>query len=235
MNPSYINKKGKLIELSISFHAKCRFASRWRKVFVGETLPNDIEAEICRIFKTASRVINFSKRDKMRLKRYGSDTIFFRSNDFTFVVQDSTILTIEVSKEGMRYLNKRSAKPLPAYAPSTTNVYNYRKSRYTAPDSRPKIVASAITDEGKMRFVGLGRYGSTVEELSTDANFEKEMTDRFTFKHPTWRMIRLYVDVSNKKKGNDLRVVNTALFQAVPGPRLQSEDKEGSTPSSASN
>lgn len=234
MRPSYYNKKGKLIELSISFHARNRFASRWRKVFVGQTLPNDIEAEICRIFRTASRVTSFSKRDKMRLKRYGSDTIFFRTNDFTFVVQDSTILTIEISKEGMRYLNKKSAHQLPVYVPSTTNVYDYNRSGYTPPDSRPKIVALAITDEGKRKFVNIGRYGSSIERLQADAEFEKEMRERFALKHPTWRMITLYVDFS-RNKGHDLRVVNTALFQAAPGPRLQSEDKEGSTPSSASN
>ena len=105
MKPSYFNKKGNKIELRITLHAKRRFVERWEKLFPGVPLEEDVEEMIARWFSHANRIKNFSGKEKNRLQRYGKDTLFFRHSNFTFVVQNAEIVTIEISDRGMRHLN----------------------------------------------------------------------------------------------------------------------------------
>ena len=62
-----------------------------------------------KIFKTANKVINLNRKEKNRLKRHGQDTMFFRTNGFTFVVQNAQVVTVEISDKNKRHLNKRVA------------------------------------------------------------------------------------------------------------------------------
>jgi len=70
--------------------------------------PEDLQSFIAERFAYASKVVNHSRVERDRLKRYGSDTLYFRHNDFTFVVQNAVIVTIEISNNGQRHLNKSS-------------------------------------------------------------------------------------------------------------------------------
>jgi hypothetical protein len=103
--PFYVNKKKQRIELEISFHARQRFAQRWQKLY-RETLSFDqVDQYIIRHFPNATRITNFSNHERNRLRRYGKDTLFFRTSGFTFIVQNGVIITVEISDKGMRHLN----------------------------------------------------------------------------------------------------------------------------------
>lgn len=106
MKPSYINKKGKIIELTISEHAKVRFAERWKILNPTRPFIGTIEDKITELFSNTNIVKNLDKKAMDRLDRYGKDTKFFRSNMFTFVVSNATIQTIEISDHDKRYLNR---------------------------------------------------------------------------------------------------------------------------------
>ncbi len=108
---SYINKKGNEIEISLTEHAQKRFIERYNKIFPNKKIPyNDYEKSnklIERYFSNTHKIKNFNKEERKRKKKYGKDTIFFRNNSFTFVVQNSIIKTIEISDKNFRYLNKK--------------------------------------------------------------------------------------------------------------------------------
>lgn len=104
---TYINKKGNPIELAITNHAVKKLRQRYKNLY-GSDL-DDPNTFIIKKFSSAIRVINHSKKEKTRLKRHGKDTTYFRSSNFTFVVQDATIVTIEISAKGKRHLNKCDA------------------------------------------------------------------------------------------------------------------------------
>lgn len=103
--PHYINKNGKRIELEISHHAFLRLKERWHQLYDSPE-PEDLQSFIAERFAHANKVVNHSKVERERLKKYGSDTLYFRHNDFTFVVQNAVIVTIEISNSGQRHLNK---------------------------------------------------------------------------------------------------------------------------------
>jgi len=100
----YKNKKGKLIPLTISQHAKERIKERLEKL--GKPLPENLESFIAEQFFHAQKIKKLSDWYKKRSKRYGKDTLFFQNNEFTFVVQNCSIRTVEISGKGLRHLNK---------------------------------------------------------------------------------------------------------------------------------
>jgi hypothetical protein len=101
----YKNKHGEAVRVLISGHARQRFRDRWAKAFPDVAL-EDVDAVLERWFSTASRVQNFSERDRKRMRKYGKDTMFFRTNAFTFVVHNSVLVTVEISDRGARHQNK---------------------------------------------------------------------------------------------------------------------------------
>ena len=106
MKPSYVNKKGQIVEVDISIHARRRFAERWAKMFPDKPISGPVDDKISELFERSNRVVNLSGREQQRMDRHGKDTIYFRTNGFTFVVQDRCIQTIEISDRGMRHLNR---------------------------------------------------------------------------------------------------------------------------------
>ena len=106
ISPSYVNKKGKVVSLGVTIHAKARFISRWRLLFPGRPFEDGLDSEIARQFSFASRVTNPTSKDKARLRRHGMDTLFFRSGNFAFVVKDAVVVTIEICHGSSRHLNK---------------------------------------------------------------------------------------------------------------------------------
>lgn len=103
--PRYRGKKG-MVQVEITNHCRIRFRQRYRHAFPKQDLPADIDAEIARLFNSASRVTNLGQREKTRMDRYGKDTLYFRTGALTFVVQDASILTVELSDSGLRHLNR---------------------------------------------------------------------------------------------------------------------------------
>ena len=105
----YINKKGKPVNVVITNHARLRFFERHNRIFVDSPIP--LEKINSVIEKWWNRAIekNVSKDEKLRRRfsRYGSDSIYFISTYFVFVVQNATIVTIELGSKDTRHLNKR--------------------------------------------------------------------------------------------------------------------------------
>lgn len=107
----YINKKGQPVSVEVTHHAFQRFQERWTHVFKGQPPPADWNLELEWQFGMACRVKNLNFEEKRRLERYGADTIYFRSQNFQFVVQDASLMTVELHSD-LRPLNKVSpARP----------------------------------------------------------------------------------------------------------------------------
>ena len=103
----YTNRRGKQVQIAITEHAKRRFHQRWRRMYPDKPLAiEDVAAEIEKWFGHCQRVEKLSYREKVRQDRHGGDTIYFRTNAFTFIVQNGALLTVEVSDSELRHLNK---------------------------------------------------------------------------------------------------------------------------------
>jgi len=106
---TYTNKKGKEVKLVVTRHAYSQFVERYPKAFPDreELQRGDIETIFSSMFAKAHQVKNLSKWEKTRMKRHGKDSMFFRTNGLTFVVQNAIIRTVEISDKNKRHLNKR--------------------------------------------------------------------------------------------------------------------------------
>lgn len=103
---SYENRKGKTIQLRVSRHAYSQFIKRYKIAYPDDSIQNkDIQDMLERVFKTTNKVKKLNRREQTRLKRYGEDTMFFRTNFFTFIIQNKEVVTVELSDKNMRHLN----------------------------------------------------------------------------------------------------------------------------------
>lgn len=109
IKPSYLDDFGNRIEVTISNHALKRIIERWSLLHHRAKLPDDLYGFIALRFSNAKKVENLSMQEKQRIQRYG-ETLFFRHTNFTFVVQDSVIVTIEISDKGKRELNAQKSE-----------------------------------------------------------------------------------------------------------------------------
>ena len=116
MNISYVNKKDKEIKLRITYHAKTRFKERYNKIFIDNQLDDmdSVDTAIEKWWKLAVPKTSKTRKLQTRRKRHGIDSLYFISSYFLFVVQNSTIVTIELGSRDTRHLNKK-----PLYIPST--------------------------------------------------------------------------------------------------------------------
>lgn len=101
--PFYINSKGERVYVVVSKHALDRFTERSRRLN-GVGLCNPIDV-LVKQFNCSKRVFNLNKIQKKRVARYKGDTLFFRFFEMTFVVCDSTIVTVELAGKKTRSLN----------------------------------------------------------------------------------------------------------------------------------
>lgn len=101
---NYINGKGKEVEVRVSGHAKEQFKLRWFRLH-GKPLPMGAEEFIANKFKGATRIKNLSNKEKKRVKKHSGETLYFRNGDFTFVVHNAIMVTIEISGKGKRDFN----------------------------------------------------------------------------------------------------------------------------------
>lgn len=108
MTPYYLNKKGNKVSISITKHARERYRERFNLLSPENKIENhEVEASIARYFNTSNRLKNLGKHDLERMERYGQDTMFFRKNEWTFIVQNCQIVTCEISLKNNRHLNKK--------------------------------------------------------------------------------------------------------------------------------
>ena len=103
----YNNKKEKQINLTVRRHALSRFVERYQIVYGKKLNPQEIISVFIKTFQQTDRVQKLKRGDKRRLKRYGEDNLFFRGTNFTFIVQNAEIITVEISRKDKRHMNKR--------------------------------------------------------------------------------------------------------------------------------
>ena len=106
----YQNKKGNPVSVGVTDHAIARFIERYNLLF-GTALDVDAAIEkIAHLFKHANRLTKLGKHYRQRLERHGRDTLFFRKNEFTFVIQDAHLVSVEISAKNHRHLNKKKGQ-----------------------------------------------------------------------------------------------------------------------------
>lgn len=114
-NLLYRNRENQLVAVTISHHAYMRFLQRWCSLH-GAQCP-DPEEQVQRMLRGSSRVRKFNRHEVQRLKRYGRDTLYLRNGQFTFVVHNCVIVTVEISATGKRELNQRAGRRHPPLGP----------------------------------------------------------------------------------------------------------------------
>ena len=103
---TYINKRNKQVQLTVNRHAYSQFATRYRIYYPDSILlEKDIADTFEKIFSRTQKITKLNRKERIRLKRHGDDTMFFRTNGLTFVVQNATIVTVELSDKNKRHLN----------------------------------------------------------------------------------------------------------------------------------
>jgi hypothetical protein len=92
--------------VSVSTHAVHRFIVRHSamgrkdmdflraKRFIGELFNDAVQFEP-------------TGKYRERQKKYGNSSLYFRNNEFVFVVENAKIVTIEIAAKGMRHLNNK--------------------------------------------------------------------------------------------------------------------------------
>jgi len=102
---AYENKKGKKVFVKITKHAENKFVERYNKVN-GHIIDLKETYDLMQsFFSNSNKVKNLNRFEKKRLLKYGKDTQFFRTNFFTFIIKNATLITVEISDKGKRYLN----------------------------------------------------------------------------------------------------------------------------------
>lgn len=100
----YLNKRGKKVEVKITRHAVFAFQQRFKKLFGSDISLIIAEIKLKKLFPFSSRVLKHNVKERLRIKRYGH-TLYFRDGNFTYVVHDAVMKTVEISKKGFRELN----------------------------------------------------------------------------------------------------------------------------------
>lgn len=104
---SYNNGKA-IIKVAMTRHAVFQMQERYEKLFDKKLTPLEAEQQIIKRFPGCNRLKNFKNVEKKRIKKYPGVTLFFRDLEFTFIVQDAKLMSVEISREGKRHLNKIS-------------------------------------------------------------------------------------------------------------------------------
>jgi len=100
----YLNSNGHRINISITRHAVFAFKVRYLLLFKKPISLIEAQANIIYRFPLADRVSNLSGKEKIRIKRHGH-SLYFRDSDFTFIIHNGAMVTVEISKKGYRVLN----------------------------------------------------------------------------------------------------------------------------------
>lgn len=101
---SYQNNKGNKVNIIIRRHAVFAMQTRYKTLYKIELSLREAEHKIVILFPMASRVTNLNSKEKLRVKRHGH-TIYFRDQDFTYIIHNGFMKSVEISRKGLRGLN----------------------------------------------------------------------------------------------------------------------------------
>ncbi len=183
--PYYINRKNNCIQLQITYHALKRFCERWVCLY-NTPVPENACEFITQKFLKSSRVININKFERKRLKRYGKDTIFFRNSDFTFVVYNKAIVTIEISRKEKRQLNKLSSNNV--YKKKEENFIKNTVIHKSQPESRCFIYAHFNDSDGNQKTkqvlnIKADEYAQKISKVLEDNLLDEELQSAYSVKN----------------------------------------------------
>ena len=102
---TYTNKRGKDVPVIVTQHAKTRWLQRYKRAYPDKDGKDPGFTRLQEYFSRATRIEPKTRKYKKRLKRHGKDTLYFKYNDFVFIVQDGTLVTIELGGVLTRQLN----------------------------------------------------------------------------------------------------------------------------------
>lgn len=180
----YTNNKGKQILVGITHHARKRFLERWERVYPKVSLSEStVDLTIADFFSRAKRLENLGRKLRTRINRHGKDTLYFQHDQFTFIVQDASLVTVEISNSAKRHLNKSApiqqriddrkpeANPVPATDlsgdPARSEMANRTNVNVSAPSFR--LTGIVLLEDGDSKSVNLGTH----EALTSNAEPEK--------------------------------------------------------------
>jgi hypothetical protein len=180
----YTNNRGKQIVVGITHHARKRFLERWERVNPTVALTDStVDQTLADCFSQSKRLENFGRKMLARINRYGKDTLYFQHDQFTFVVQDASLVTVEISNSAKRHLNKsvpiqqkiddrkQEATPMPATElssdPARSEMANQTNKNVSTPSFR--LTGIVLLDDGNPKNVNLGTH----EALTSNAEPER--------------------------------------------------------------
>jgi hypothetical protein len=99
----YTNRKGKVIEVAVSDHALHRYIERLGKLYGGRITTEQAILLIEQSFNRSERTLTSSYR--YRCRKYKGDSLYFKADGFVFVVENGTMVTVEIASKKQRYLN----------------------------------------------------------------------------------------------------------------------------------
>ena|SRR3990167_10079288 len=102
----YKNNKGRDVAVTITRHAVFAMQERYKNYYGIEITAKQAEQQIIKRFPGCNRVKNLSLLEKKRTKKHNGNTLYFRELEFTFIVDDAYLKSVEISAKGKRGLNK---------------------------------------------------------------------------------------------------------------------------------
>jgi serine/threonine protein phosphatase PrpC len=99
----YTNRKGRVIEVTVSEHALRRYMQRREMRYEVAITQAEALLFIEHAFNRAERTLTSSYRNRCR--KYKGESLYFKSDGFVFVVENGTIVTVEIASKKQRHLN----------------------------------------------------------------------------------------------------------------------------------
>lgn len=127
--PITYNNGKKVVEVEITRHAVLAMQKRYQLLFDKKITTTRAEREIINRFPGCNRLKNLKQVEKSRVKKYGGVTLFFRDLDFTFVVQDAKLRSVEISRLGKRHLNK-AGKDFTDFKNTNSDLFDFTKEEF---------------------------------------------------------------------------------------------------------
>ncbi len=87
---TYRNKKGRDVPVNVTRHAQDRYLERYARAFGREAPP------LQQLFEKAQRIEPAGDEFRRRKRRHGGDTLYLQWQCMIFVVQNCTLVTVEL-------------------------------------------------------------------------------------------------------------------------------------------
>jgi len=105
MQLSYTNRKGKEVIVDVHPHALERFKERYYRLTNCKRNPNEMFSKLFQNAKIVDTEKDGNKKYKKRKKKHNSPALYLRNSEVTFIVENATVKTVEISAKGLRNLN----------------------------------------------------------------------------------------------------------------------------------